>query len=92
MGKDPSSLPDDIYHILDSETDHVVSEENVEWAGEVFKELLRTRMKKREEKKGEEVLRFSALGKQDRQIWYQANKPETAETNTLLSDEPSVYS
>jgi hypothetical protein len=77
--RDPKTLPEDIYHVLADDTDHEVSEENVEWAGEVFKDLLRTRMKKREAKKGEEVLRFSALGKKDRQIWYQANKPETAE-------------
>jgi hypothetical protein len=76
---DPSSLPEDIYRLLSSETDHEVSEENVEWAGEVFKDLLRTRLMKREEKRGEGVLRFSALGKKDRQLWYAANKPETAE-------------
>ena len=75
----PSTLAEDIYHVLSDETDHSVSEENVEWAGEVFKDLLRTRLKKRVIKKGEEVLRFSALGKQDRQIWYQANMPEAAE-------------
>lgn len=78
-GRDPKTLPEDIYRLMDSETDHEVSEENVEWAGEVFKDLLRTRLQKREEKKGEEVLRFSALGKKDRQIWYQANMPEAAE-------------
>lgn len=77
--RDPSSLPEDIYNILADETDHVVSEDNVEWAGEIFKELLRTRLQKREVPKGEEVLRFSSLGKKDRQIWYAANKPETAE-------------
>lgn len=76
---DPKTLPEDIYHILSDTTDHEVSEENVQWAGEVFKDLLRTRMKKRVEKRGEEVLRFSALGKQDRQLWYQANMPEKAE-------------
>jgi hypothetical protein len=58
---------------------HEVSEDNVEWAGEVFKDLLRSRLTKREEKRGEDVLRFSALGKKDRQIWYDANMPEAAE-------------
>lgn len=77
--RDPSSLPEDIYGLLDDETGHAVSEENVEWAGEVFKQVLRTRLAKREEKRGEAVLRFSSLGKKDRQIWYAANKPETAE-------------
>jgi len=78
-GRDPSSLPEDIYHLLNDETHHEVSEENVEWAGEVFKDLLRRRLTKREVKKGEDVLRFSALGKKDRQLWYAANKPEVAE-------------
>jgi hypothetical protein len=79
LSKDPTTLPDDIYHILHEDTDHVVAEENVEWAGEVFKDLLRRRLGKREEKRGEEVLRFSALGKKDRQLWYDANEPEKAE-------------
>jgi hypothetical protein len=78
-GRDPSTLPEDIYALLADENDHEVSEENVEWAGEVFKDLLRSRLLKRKEKRGEEVLRFSALGKKDRQIWYQANMPEAAE-------------
>lgn len=76
---DPTTLPEDIYRLLEDDADHEVSEENVEWAGEVFKDLLRSRLKKREVKKGEGVLRFSALGKKDRQLWYQANEPEAAE-------------
>lgn len=78
-GRDPSTLPEDIYALLHDDTDHEVSEENVEWAGEIFKNLLRTRLTKRQQKRGEEVLRFSSLGKQDRQLWYQANMPEVAE-------------
>jgi hypothetical protein len=77
--RDPATLPEDIYRVLDSASNHEVSEENVEWAGEVFKSLLRSRLQKREEKKGEDVLRFSALGKKDRQIWYDANMPEVSE-------------
>lgn len=76
---DPRTLPEDIYHLLDDETDHEVSEANVQWAGEAFKELLRTRLTKRKEVSGEDVLRFSAIGKKDRQLWYAANRPETAE-------------
>lgn len=38
--------------------------------------LLRTRLSKRKEG---EVIRFSSLGKKDRQLWYQANMPEVAE-------------
>jgi hypothetical protein len=78
-GRDPRSLPEDIYGVLDERNDHEVSEENVQWAGEVFKEVLRSRFKKREERRGERAIYFSSLGKQDRQMWYAANKPETAE-------------
>jgi hypothetical protein len=77
--RDPSTIPEDIYALLDDDNDHEVTEANVEWAGELFKDILRSRLKKREEKRGEEVLRFSSLGKRDRQIWYAANKPEAAE-------------
>jgi hypothetical protein len=76
---DPSTLPSDIYHLLNDETDHEVSEENVEWAGEALKALLRTRLTKREVVKGEDILRMSSLGKPNRQLWYAANKPEVAE-------------
>lgn len=75
--RDPSTLPEDIYALLDSETDHEASEENVQWAGEVFKDLLRTRLTKRKEKG--DVLRFSSLGKKDRQLWYAANMPDVSE-------------
>lgn len=77
--RDPSTLPEDIYNLLADDNDHEVSEENVDWAGEVFKGLLRARLTKREEQRGEGVLRFSSLGKQDRQLWYAANMPEAAE-------------
>lgn len=77
--RDPSTLPEDIYALLADENDHEVSEENVAAMGELFKGLLRTRLRKREEKRGGKVLRFSALGKSDRQLWYMANMPEVAE-------------
>lgn len=73
------TLVPDIYNVLSEDNDHKVNEENVEATGELFKALLRTRFTKRKEKRGEEVLRFSSLGKKDRQLWYAANKPDTAE-------------
>lgn len=79
MTLDPATLPEDIYAILDSAAEHEVSDDNVEWAGEALKDLLRSRLKKREEARGEAVLRFSSLGKKDRQLWYAANEPEAAE-------------
>lgn len=77
--RSPKTLAEDIYHILADDTDHEVSEENVKWAGDIFMDLLRTRLAKRSQKSGEDVLRFSSLGKQDRQLWYEANMPEKAE-------------
>lgn len=79
MGKSIDTLVDDIYGVLDQDNDHVVDEDNVQATGELFKELLRTRFTKRKAESGEGVLRFSSLGKQDRQLWYAANMPETAE-------------
>lgn len=79
MTLDPRTLPEDIYGLLDDDNDHQVSEENVQWAGEIFKDLLRRRLQKREVKSGEGVLRFSSLGKQDRQLWFQANMPDAGE-------------
>lgn len=79
MTKHPSTLPEDIYRILSDDVDHEVNERNVEWAGEIFKDLLRTRLSKREQLSGEDVLRFSTIGKKDRQLWYMANMPEKAE-------------
>lgn len=76
---DPKTLPEDIYKVLDEGNDHEVSEDNVQWAGEVFKGLLRSRLKKKEKRSGEKAIYFSSLGKKDRQVWYAANKPETAE-------------
>jgi hypothetical protein len=73
---DPRTIPGDIYRLLENTEGHEVSEDNVEWAGEAFKELLRARLQPRKEG---DVIRFSSLGKQPRQLWYQANAPETAE-------------
>lgn len=89
--KDPSTLPEDIFAVLDSEQDHEVSEENVEWAGEIFKSLLRKRMTKRQERRGEKAIVFSSLGKKDRQIWYAANKPEVAEKLSPKSSFKFLY-
>lgn len=79
MPKELSTLPQDIYDLLSPDNDHEVSEENVQFAGETLKDLLRSRFKKRDERRGERVIVFSSLGKKDRQLWYKANKPEVAE-------------
>lgn len=73
---DPRTIPEDIYHLLENTEGHEVSEDNVEWAGEAFKELLRARLQPRKEG---DVIRFSSLGKQPRQLWYQAHRSGTPE-------------
>lgn len=66
-----------MFSVLDEQNDHDVSPENVEWAAEVFKEVLLNRFKAR--KTGGNPIRFSSLGKKDRQIWYAAHPPENVE-------------
>jgi hypothetical protein len=78
--KSIDTLIEDIHSLLDPQTDHIASEENLEAAGEAFKSALRDALKKYE-KKGD--LRFSGLGKQDRQLWYDKHAdPDEAEEMT----------
>lgn len=78
------TLPADIYNLLGPDTDHVASEENLNDFANGLKDLLRTRLAKRPTPNT--PLRFSALGKQDRQIWYAANHypQEEMQPNTYL--------
>lgn len=76
MSKDISTLIEDIYYLLDEDTDHECSEQYLEEAAETLKELLRRRLAK-QDKQG--TLRFSNLGRPDCQVWYKVNKPEAAE-------------
>lgn len=71
------TLVDDILNLFDPKKEHVPNEENLEYFAESVKEVLRTRFLKRTT--DGPVLRFSALGKQDRQIWYAAHGEEQEE-------------
>lgn len=62
-------LPDKVYQLFDPDTDHIVSEDNLDTFCTNLKEGLRSRLRKQEERGG---LRFSSLGKKDRQLWYEA--------------------
>lgn len=73
------TLIDDIYHLFDPDHGHEVNEANLDYFCESLKQTIRTRLAKREDK--EFYLRFSNLGKQDRQVWYTA-KGHEAETMT----------
>lgn len=66
------TLPDDVYNLFDPEVDHQVSEENLDKFCNNLKELIRRRLAKQEERE-EGVLRFSMMGRPDRQIWFEAN-------------------
>lgn len=75
-GSDINTLVEDIYSLLEDDTDHTCNEEFLNAAAEQFKEMFRRRLKK-QERKG--TIRFSSLGKPDCQVWYGVNKPEAAE-------------
>lgn len=77
MTKKLQDLPEDIYSLFDPTQHHEVDEENIEWAAEQFKALLRTRLKEREPLA--DPLRFSSMGRPDRQIWYMAQEEIKAE-------------
>jgi hypothetical protein len=71
------TLVDDIYGVLSSERDHDANEENLEFLGKVVVDTMRDFLKVRK-KKG--ALRFSAIGKPARQLWYEEHlDPSLAE-------------
>lgn len=72
------TLIEDMQHVLDEDTDHVVSEENLNWAASAFRQILATRFAARKEEPTK-ALRFSSIGKKDRQVWYAAHPPEGVE-------------
>lgn len=67
------TLVEDIFALFDPKVEHVVNEDNLEQFCQNLKELIRMRFLTRE--KGG-AIRFSSLGRPDRQIWY-ANDPDT---------------
>lgn len=66
-----ATLVDDIYSLFDPEVTHEPNEENLEYFATTLKEVLRTRLAMREDVRS--PLRFSALGRKDRQLWYDAH-------------------
>lgn len=69
--KSIETLVSDIYELFNPEVDHLVDEDNLEQFAQTMKEVLRSRLRKYTPP--ESPLRFSSLGKKDRQIWYQAH-------------------
>lgn len=78
-------LPRDIYALFDPDKDHECNEENLEAFAENLKELMRHRLGKYTPPA--DPLRFSALGKPDRQIWFDAH-PEEGTKEPLI---PKTY-
>lgn len=70
------TIPQDVYALFDQDTHHDCNEEFLTAFGENIKQLVRERLATRP---SSDALRFSSLGKPDRQIWYQANAPDLAE-------------
>jgi len=77
LTKSIDSLVEDIYNLLDEDTHHEPSEENLKWIGEAVVALLRSRLSAREREAA--TLRFSSLGKPDRQLWYATHAADKAE-------------
>jgi hypothetical protein len=77
MPKSIDSLVDDIYLLLDEDTNHEPSEANLDWIANAVRELLRSRLSSRVREAA--ALRFSSMGRPDRQVWYYAREPDKAE-------------
>lgn len=78
--KNLSNLPTELYNLLDPDNDHVVNEQNLEFFAESLKDLLRNKLRKQAERTGN--IRFSSLGKKDRQVWYAAHPDGSEEKLT----------
>lgn len=77
---DLKTLPDDIYKLFDPDVDHIPEDANLDEFAETLREVMRTRL--RRYIKPASPLRFSALGKPDRQVWYDAHDDGTKEALT----------
>ncbi len=75
--KSIDTLVEDIYDLFDPNKTHEPNEENLDYLANSMKELLRVRLSQRENTR--DPLRFSSLGKGDRQLWYQAHGYEAEE-------------
>lgn len=81
--KELSTLVEDIYALFETTNDHVVNEDNLEAFTVATKELLRGRLRAATARG--DPLRFSSLGRPDRQLWYAArSKGESFSPKHLL--------
>lgn len=71
MTKQLKDLPRDIYNLFDPDSDHEASEELLDEFANNLKEILRLRLRASSRREGG-AIRFSSLGKPNRQIWFDA--------------------
>lgn len=69
---DIKTLVDDMYNLFDPTKTHTPSEDNLDEFANNLKEILRNRLAAREDLSN--PLRFSSLGRPDRQLWYMAKR------------------
>lgn len=69
-----TTIPEDIYGLFEPDADHVCNEENLRVFADNVKDIFRQRLGKYTPPKT--PLRFSSLGKPDRQIWFDAHPVE----------------
>jgi hypothetical protein len=74
--KSLDTLVEDVYSLFNPSSTHVPSEENLDNITDELKDILRKRLA--EQKRSTDPLRFSSLGKKDRQLWYQAHPDENS--------------
>jgi hypothetical protein len=79
LTKSLNTLVADIYQLFDPNQGHIVNEDNLEYFTETLKSVIRTGLALREPR--DFYLRFSALGKPDRQLWYEAHDYPKEELN-----------
>lgn len=78
--KSLDTLVEDLYSLFEPDNDHQVSEENLDAMANGMKEILRARLAKQEPRTS--PLRFSSLGKPNRQMWYEAHPDGNEEALT----------
>lgn len=80
MTKKLDDLPTDVENLFDPNIDHEASEELLTEFTEGLKEVMRSRLKKQKGRRSpDQIVRFSSLGKPDRQLWMEAHPDEDNE-------------
>lgn len=76
------TVPDDVYNLFDPAVNHEVSEENLDNFCDNLKEIIRSRFLVRSDEPSR--LRFSSLGRPDRQFWFDSHPVDGGKEVLLL--------